>query len=128
MTTVRSAKAKGSAFEYDVQASLSVLYRDMYRTKERGFQSRVDLVSETFLVAIECKRWKGISWNQLKILYDDLDSRFKEYDCFVCFQCNRQPPLVMFRDRDGRYFICDFQGLFKVPFIKHESSRKRGMT
>ena len=95
MVTVRAAKSKGSQFEYDVQYSISFLYDDIYRTSERGFQRQYDLRSDKYNACIECKRLKGISWNQLVAFYEKLKKVTPDADKrYIIFQSNRQPPLV----------------------------------
>lgn len=140
MTTVRSAKAKGSCFEYDVHASLLQLHPSAYLTKERGFQRQYDVTvdarPELFQVglAVECKRLKGISWNQLEKFYKKLVSvRNKELMPYLCFRSNNQPCLVFFNttfdgansrtEEKNSYIITTFEDCFGVPFIKHPSSR-----
>ena len=94
MVTVRSAKIKGSQFEYDVHYSIgrSNFYTDCYLTKERGFQRQfdielVDIQNKT--TAIECKRLKGISWNQLVKFYEKL--------CTVASEANNH--FLVFKSR-----------------------------
>lgn len=120
MVTVRTAKSKGSQMEYDCQASLEVLYPDIYRTSERGFQLQYDLRTDKDKFVFECKRLRGISWNQLVKFYEKLKLVKPEgYGCCVLFKSNRQPCLVF----DGAC-IRTFQKVFGVEFIKHESTRR----
>lgn len=126
MTTVRTAKSKGSQFEYDVQYSLSKIYPDIYRTSERGFQRQYDLHSDNFKIAVECKRLKGISWNALRDFYINLAMKSKIKNCYVIFQCNRQPCLVFqFNVNTDSFMIMDFEDTFGVPFLKHPSTRAK---
>lgn len=126
MVKIRTAKSKGSQFEYDCQHSLKQLYSDIYRTSERGFQMQFDLCSDLFEICIECKRLKGISWNQLVKLYEKLiDVTPTARKRYVLFQSNRQPCLVFYRDKYDVYTIQKFSNFFGVPFEKHPSTRVR---
>ena len=78
MVKVRTAKVKGSMFEYDIQHSLKALYPDIYRTSERGYQLQYDLHTDQGMAVIECKRLKGISWNQLDKFYQKLMSDLRQ--------------------------------------------------
>ena len=55
MTTIRSAKNKGNAFEYDVQCSLTQKYPDVLLTKQEGFQQGFDIWIPSAKIAIEQK-------------------------------------------------------------------------
>lgn len=127
MTTVKSAKIKGSQAEYDVQYSLSQKYPKVYLTKQLGFQQQYDIRNdEGFKFVVEVKRLKGISWNQAVAFFDNLQSVAPEgYVCFLIFQSNRQPPLVMFRALEVKEdtYICTFESVFRIPFLKHPSTR-----
>jgi hypothetical protein len=122
MTSVRAAKSKGSSFEYDCQHSLKAKYPQIYRTSERGFQRQYDLCDENSLSAFECKRLKGISWNQLVGYYDKLEKVAGQGNNFLLFQSNRQPCLVFYK-KDTGYTINLFETVFNVPFAKHPSTR-----
>lgn len=131
MVSVRAAKAKGSSFEYDCQESLQAIYPNIYRTSERGFQLQYDLRSDTdgLKAVFECKRLKGISWNQAKKYLFKLQEKAPEgYDCYLLFKSNRQPCLVMFTNESelSRVEVLEFQDVFSVPFVKHKSTRNRG--
>jgi hypothetical protein len=130
MTTVRSAKSKGSQFEYDVVASLQQLYPFTYRTAELGFQRQYDVevkdnsAAHNTLLIVECKRLKGISWNEALKLYNKLLFK-KPSSCqkaYLLFQSNHQPCLVFF-DINGVHTIKRFEDVFGVDFIKHKSTR-----
>jgi len=116
-----TAKVKGRQFEYDVEASLQVLYPDCYMTHEKGYITQYDLKSDTAKLAIECKRIHGISWNQLNLIYDKLN-RMKpdKYRPLVIFKSNLQPPLVY----DGSMII-SFVRYFCTPFIKHTPAKRK---
>ena len=126
MVKIRTAKAKGSQFEYDCQYSLSKLYKDIYRTSERGFQLQYDLRSDVSLTVWECKRLKGISWNQAKKFFSKLqDVKPKDYKGYLLFKSNRQPCLVMYRDDSSGFVkVVEFENFFNTKFEKHLSTRK----
>lgn len=128
MVKVRTAKSKGNQFEYDCQASLNRIYSDIYRTSERGFQQQYDLRTEHKLI-FECKRLKGISWNQCINFYNKLKTRIPQgYACYLLFKSNNQPCLTFFeiqKENKQIYAIQTFEDTFGVPFIKHESTRKK---
>lgn len=124
MVTVRTAKSKGNQFEYDCQASLKAIYPDIYRTSERGFQQQYDLRSDTGKVVFECKRLKGISWNQCVNFWCKLRERTPlGYNSYLLFKSNNQPCLVF--DIHMHPHITTFENKFLTPFIKHESTRKK---
>jgi hypothetical protein len=126
MVTRRTAKSKGNQFEYDCQASLQPCYSDIYRTAERGFQRQYDLRSDFDKVVFECKRLKGISWNQCKKFFDKLESKKPEdYKGYLLFQSNRQPCLVMYKGYFDIIEVCEFKDKFNLPFIKHKSTRAK---
>ena len=129
MVSVRAAKQKGSSFEYDVQYSLTAIYPDIYRTAERGFQLQYDLHCEASQRVIECKRLKGISWNQLARFFKKLDEvTDPKYKKYICFQSNRQPCLVFERIQKSPvqiFRIKKFEYVFNTPFEKHPSTRVR---
>jgi hypothetical protein len=125
MVTVRSAKSKGSQFEYDCQASLTPYYEDVYRTSERGFQLQYDLISDKFRAVFECKRLKGISWNQCKKYFDKLENVKPDgYEAYLLFKSNHQPCLVMSK-YNGLLMVITFEDSFGVQFIKHPSTRTK---
>lgn len=127
MTTVRSAKVKGSALEYDTHYSLKQCYPDVLLTKQLGFQMQYDIKSDNAKIAVECKRLKGISWNQLVGFYQKLkEAAPAGYECYVVFQSNHQPCLVFNVDLNfGEASIRQFIDVFGVPFLKHPSTRKK---
>ena len=131
MTTVRSAKLKGSQFEYDCVHSLKKAYPqcNVYLTKELGFQKQYDICIEfdkSFKHFVECKRLKGISWNQLMNLHkklkevtaDNIDNRR-----YILFQSNFQPCLVFYNNHKNIFRIETFKSYFHVGFEKHPSTR-----
>lgn len=125
MVSIRAAKAKGSSFEYDCQESLQSIYSDIYRTSERGFQLQYDLRSDVHKVVWECKRLKGISWNQAKKYYFKLQQVAPEgYRCYLLFKSNRQPCLIMY-EHDNAIVVKEFETFWRIPFIKHRSTRVR---
>ena len=132
MTTVRSAKSKGSQFEYDCQHSLGKIYPEIYRTSERGFQLQYDLECDE--AVFECKRLKSMSWNQAKKFFEKLsnktimaeprimDRTFKTP--FLLFKSNQQPCLVMYF-RGSILTVQLFEDVFNTTFEKHPSTRKK---
>ena len=125
MVTVRSAKSKGSQFEYDCQHSLSKVYPGIYRTSERGFQLQYDL--ECDKAVFECKRLKSMSWNQAKKFYEKLESKTPDYKrSYLLFKSNQQPCLVMYQGLVNPYHlvVMEFESYFLTPFEKHPTTRK----
>ena len=128
MVSVRAAKAKGSAFEYDCQESLEQKYDSVTRTSERGYQRQYDLhiaLEYDQYIAVECKRLKGISWNQLEKIWAKLNimtptARYK----YVIFKSNHQPALVFFPIM-SIFTIQTFEDFFNIPFVKHKSTRAK---
>ncbi len=122
MVKIRTAKQKGSSFEYDCQESLKQKYPDVYLTKQRGFQLQYDIQTDIGFQIFECKRLRGISWNQLVNFWNKLN-RIKlegaSYLCRILFKSNNQPCLVF----DG-HSISEFKDFFEVPFIKHTPIRQ----
>ena len=134
MVTRRSAKVKGSQFEYDCHASLKQRrsFDGISLTKERGFQRQFDIKIPIYnypdrYLAVECKRHAKFSWNQLLKLYKKLVSKTPDADNhYLLFKPNLQPCLVFyFNEPDNRYEITPFPDFFGVPFIKHESTRPK---
>jgi len=136
MTTVRSAKSKGSQFEYDCQHSLGKIYPEIYRTSERGFQLQYDLECDE--AVFECKRLKSMSWNQAKKFFYKLVSKLPESSLelgkkvipqktpYLLFKSNQQPCLVMyFNAIENRIQVTEFERAFNTPFEKHPSTRKK---
>ena len=130
MTSVRTAKSKGSCMEYDSQESLQqlTLFNDIYRTSERGYQRQYDLHSDNGKSAFECKRLKGISWNQAKSFFEKLQKKSPiGFKSFLLFKSNNQPCLVMYSEltNNQKYIIKveEFESFFGVPFVKHKSTR-----
>jgi hypothetical protein len=126
MTTIRSAKSKGSQFEYDCQYSLSKLYPEIYRTSERGFQLQYDLECDSAI--FECKRLKSLSWNQAVKYFEKLNKvALKNKQPYLLFKSNHQPCLVMSWSSLGNsnrfMLISTFEDCFGVPFLKHPSTR-----
>jgi len=119
MVTRRSAKTKGNQFEYSVKDSLEVIYKDILLTKELGFVRQYDLISKSHDIAIECKFHKTMSWNAAKKLFFKLEEKarvFKRH--YLIFKTNRQPVLVMYRDKTG-LILMEFETFFGVPFVTH---------
>ncbi len=124
MVTRRTAKVKGNAFEYDCQASLKAFAPDIYRTAERGFQRQYDLRSDAQKCVFECKRLKALSWNQAKKYFLKLAEIACENTPYLLFKSNQQPCLVMYYWEES-ITVCEFEDYFGVPFVKHESTRRK---
>ena len=123
---IRNSKARGSSFEYDCQYSLQNWTKyPVTRTSERGFQMQYDLRIDTSsgYIAIECKRLKGISWNQLVKFYEKLESVTEDAELrYILFKSNYQPCLVFYKIHDN-YKIERFDDYFLTKFAKHKSTR-----
>ena len=50
---IRSAKSKGSAFEYDCEYSLQQVFGNTYRTHERGYVMQYDLRTDIYKKVFE---------------------------------------------------------------------------
>ncbi len=120
MVKLRTAKIKGSQFEYSVRDSLTKLYPDILLTKQEGFFAQYDLLSREGNLAIECKKHSGFSWNELVKYWEKLRDKTKSYNykAVLVFQGNRQPCLVMFSSM-GMLRIMLFEDHFGHPFIRH---------
>jgi len=80
-----------------------------------------DVQSDDARIVIECKRLKGISWNQLIALFHKLhDVMPAGYTPYICFKSNHQPCLVF----DG-WRIIEFKDAFESPFLKHEPVQRK---
>jgi len=124
MTSIRAAKTKGSNLEYDTCYSLQKKYPRTYLTKQLGFQQQQDVRNDDEKFVIECKRLKGISWNQaLGFLFKLMEVAPKDYRCYLIFQSNRQPALVMYQLGLNPICIEQFEDVFQAPFLKHASTR-----
>lgn len=126
MVTIRTAKNKGSAFEYDVHASLQQAYPNIYLTKQLGFQQQYDLRDDHVQVVVECKRHAKFSWKELMKYYLKLIEAAPDgYKSYVIFRPNQQPALVFGPDELQCLSIRLFEDVFGVKFRKHESTRKK---
>ena len=134
MTTRRSAKNKGNAFEYSVRDSLAQKYPDVLLTKQEGFVKQYDIWIPSAKIAIECKRWKGLSWNQLEKFFLKLEKRIKAnkdenddgiYTPYLIFKGNHQPCLVMARRTTIPMilWVYRFEDCFEIPFLKHKGKK-----
>lgn len=124
MVSVRSAKSKGSQFEYDCQYSLSGIWENIFRTSERGFQLQYDLECDD--AVFECKRLKGMSWNQAVKFFEKLERVKPENKmCALLFRSNQQPCLVMGRDELNHIIVMTFEDWFGTSFDKHPSTRSK---
>lgn len=129
MTSVRSAKSKGSQFEYDCQHSLQLwTNHPVNRTSERGFQMQYDLRIDTAsdgAFVFECKRHAKFSWNELVKTFEKLEkatNREPKTSRYLLFQPNRQPCLVFYK-QNYHYCIKTFEDCFGITFEKHPSTR-----
>jgi len=96
MTKLRTAKNKGSQFELDCEYNFKKKFEDIKRLGGQGQFMELDLISEKHCVAIECKRHRSFSWNELVGYYNKLKKRCPaHYSCLLVFQANRQPVLIM---------------------------------
>lgn len=131
MVKVRTAKSKGSQLEYDTQYNLERIGFTVIRTAERGYQKQFDLLAEDkgYVYAIECKRLKGISWNQAEKFFKKLQEVHPEADNhFLVFQSNLQPPLCMMsvnKDDSEMITVVKFEDYFNVTWEKHPSTRAK---
>lgn len=123
--SVRSAKSKGNQLEHDVAHSLRQKWPQTYRTAELGFVRQFDIEIKEFdktVAIIECKRLKGISWNELTKIFFKLKKANTTAKAYVVFKSNNQPCLV-FHVVDGDFRIDPFEKVFEVLFEKHPSMR-----
>lgn len=128
MTSVRSAKSKGSSFEYSCRDSLRQIMPDILLTKQLGFVSGYDLVSHDQKKVFECKRHRAFSWNELKKTFLKLEKNAPpSYSSFLLFQANHQPCLVMFVSQQyaGMLCVASFDVYYNAPFIKHVGEKKQ---
>ena len=122
-----SMKAKkGNPFERDVEESLRQKYPDAKRTHEEGYFSQYDILVPSQKICIECKRLRGMSWNQALGFLDKLKKVApKDYQCLLLFQSNRQPCLVMHDDVSDSVGVHTFEQYFGVQFKKHTPITKK---
>ena len=125
MVKLRTAKIKGSQFEYSVRDSLISLYPDILLTKQEGFVQQYDILSRDGNLAIECKKHRAFSWNELIKYWEKLRDKVKsyKYKAVLVFQANRQPCLVMFSNM-GLLRVMTFEDHFGVPFMRHNGGIK----
>ncbi len=125
MTTIRTAKNKGRAFERDCEYSLQQKYTDCYMTHEKGYILEYDLKCDSGKFVAECKRLKSISWNHAKEIFLKLSKNAPEgYGHYLLFKSNNQPCLVMYWGAYERVMIQEFDFCFGVPLLKHPSTKK----
>jgi len=118
---VSKSKTKGYGFEREVAYSL---IEGGYKVKRTGNDNiaGIDVIAkdlDTGAFLIECKRYKGFSWNQLvgmlnKTLEFALDLKGVP---ILVFKANQQPALVMYVLR-GVYTVVQFEDFFNTPFLK----------
>ena len=123
MVTKKTGKSKGSQFEMNCRYSLFKVMPSIIRLGSEGFQLQYDLESDTSV--FECKRLKGMSWNQAVKFFIKLETKSpfgkKPY---LLFKSNRQPCLVMYKDDKSQITVKRFEDVFNVMFEKHPSTRK----
>lgn len=123
MTKIRTAKQKGSQFEYSCMDSLKQISPDILLMKQLGFVSGYDLVSHTEKRVWECKRHKAFSWNELMGYFLKLEKNASEgYSSYLLFKANHQPCLVMFRSLhyNNQVFVTNFEDYYEIKFIEHK--------
>jgi hypothetical protein len=123
MVTIRSAKNKGSQFEYSVFDSLKPIYPNVRLTKQLGFVQQYDLIDESEGFVIECKRLKGFSWNELAGYFEKLISKSNGKRCYLIFRGNRQPCLVMYLDEHLETTVKTFENVFNTPFVDRQKKK-----
>lgn len=125
MTSLKTAKSKGSQFEMDAQWSLRTIFPDISRLGGEGQWREIDLESKESNAVFECKRHSGFSWNELVKYYEKLELRSPDAaERYVIFKANRQPTLVMTRTSVG-LTIRLFEDMFGVSFEKHVPIKKQ---
>ena len=132
---ISNRKSKGSQYEMSVRDSLAQKYPDVLLTKQEGYVSQYDIWIPSAKIAIECKRWKGFSWNQLEKYFLKLEKRIKAnrdendngiYTPYLIFKGNHQPCLVMYVSRKLESLIIrQFKDVFEIPFIRHKGKKVR---
>ena len=111
---------KGTPFEKNCEASLRQIFPDAKRTHEEGYFLMYDLESKNGKFIGECKRLRGISWNQAVKFYEKTESLAPTgYKSYLFFQSNFQPCLVMSRQDEGYIQVVRFEVEFGTEFIKY---------
>ena len=138
---ISNRKSKGSQFEMSVRDSLVQKYLDVILTKQEGYVKQYDIWIPSAKIAIECKRHKGFSWNELEKYFLKLEKRIQAnkdendtsvYTPYLIFQGNHQPCLVMCNfyipneiiTSFNSIIIKKFEDIFEIPFIKHKGNKK----
>ena len=118
---ISNRKSKGSQFEMSVRDSLVQKYLDVILTKQEGYVKQYDIWIPSAKIAIECKRHKGFSWNELEKYFLKLEKRIQAnkdendtsvYTPYLIFQGNHQPCLVM-----CNFYIPNEHTLSKILFL-----------
>src|SRR3990167_8446808 len=138
---ISARKSKGATFEYSVRDSLAQKYPDVLLTKQEGFVKQYDIWIPSAKIAIECKKHKGFSWNELEKYFLKLEKRIQAnkdendngiYTPYLIFQGNHQPCLVMsyyyisndYTKEINSKVIRTFEDVFGISFTKHKGNRK----
>ena len=123
----KSQRQKGSSYEYDVFFSLKPFMPELLLTKQQGFQLQIDIIDDKEHLAIECKKHRSFSWNELTGYLTKLEQVAPEgYKCVVVFQANRQPALCMARNLYSQIAVTTFQDYFEIAFDRHTGAKKNG--
>ena len=126
---IRNSKSRGSQMEYSIRDSLQPFIKDLLLTKEEGYVKQYDLVSHKEQFVIEAKRHRAFSWNELVGYLSKLEQVAPEgYKCVVVFQANRQPALVMARNKFSQIAVTTFSDYFEIAFERHSGTKNKGDT
>ncbi len=122
---IANRKSKGAQFEYSIMDSLKPKYSDIKVTKQLGFVSQYDLITDDYKICIECKCHKGFSWNELEKYFLKLKEKTPEgYQSVLVFKYNRQPCLAMYQlPFTDHLAIKTFEQAFDCKFIKHTGKK-----
>lgn len=123
MVTRRAAKSKGSTFERECFENLKLIYEDIDWLRNLGQPLQYDLESKQHSVAIECKRHKAFSWNELVKYMQKLQAATPNHQTHLLLcKANRQPVLVMCLSiLDNSIRVMTYKDYFGVEFRKLET-------
>ncbi len=117
-------KTKGFGFEREVAYSL---IQGGYNVKRTGNDNiaGVDVMAniDGNKYFIECKRYKGFSWNQLSKILDGtiefMETNKLRGAPVLVFKANQQPALVMLKDNSTKSkMVIEFNEFFGTEFLK----------